>query len=552
VTLSGTVRKTVGDAAASPVLREVAMDAQIAAPPDKEELAPHARLPGEPAEPSAEKGLGDCAAALEPGEALGPSSLAAPTGPPEADHQIGSGAGSRAARGTDAADGPESRRFRARLKRLARRWKRRHILLAGVAVLALGATTFLASPYNQIYPVPQMASTVRHWAAEAGFQPPEPLAPAASLAGVPVPPAEPVTREKYQPKKKDQQLQELLGFREPARAPGSAPGEGQPENETATRVPTARKAPVAPPVSAAASSSPPIGHDPAGRGRDEPPPGYVPSEPGSRPSLPPAASEPASAEAGGSPGRDVADGKAASRSARVPPVASGRNDATAAVVASLPKSVEATPSSPVAQPPAAIAAPAEVSRPFATPGADPVKTAGELHAAPMAPKDQVQVLELVTQVAAMLRDLRAQDAQLRADFGKAASDNATRIADFERRLALAEARHAVSAAQEAGELAPSTSASASPKPSSPAPTVPVQLTRAEIEVRGPNLGAVKRYRVQAASPGLALLAEVDRGGGDGAQRQVLVGDTIPGYGRIKAIGQRGTAWVVETEHGNIQ
>ena len=65
-------------------------------------------------------------------------------------------------------------------------------------------------------------------------------------------------------------------------------------------------------------------------------------------------------------------------------------------------------------------------------------------------------------------------------------------------------------------------------------------------------GAAKRYRVQAASPGLALLAEVDRGGGDGAQLQILVGDTIPGYGKVAAIGQRGTAWVVTTEHGDIQ
>jgi hypothetical protein len=49
-----------------------------------------------------------------------------------------------------------------------------------------------------------------------------------------------------------------------------------------------------------------------------------------------------------------------------------------------------------------------------------------------------------------------------------------------------------------------------------------------------------------------LLAEIDRGGGDGAQLEVLVGDTIPGYGKITSIGQRGTAWVVTTEHGNIQ
>jgi hypothetical protein len=58
--------------------------------------------------------------------------------------------------------------------------------------------------------------------------------------------------------------------------------------------------------------------------------------------------------------------------------------------------------------------------------------------------------------------------------------------------------------------------------------------------------------VQAASPGLALLAEVERGGGEGAQIQVVVGDTIPGYGRVKDISQRGTTWSVTTENGAIQ
>jgi hypothetical protein len=68
----------------------------------------------------------------------------------------------------------------------------------------------------------------------------------------------------------------------------------------------------------------------------------------------------------------------------------------------------------------------------------------------------------------------------------------------------------------------------------------------------PVPSAPKIYRVQAASPGLALLAQVDRGGGDGAQMQVVVGDTVPEYGRVKSIAQKGTAWVVTTEHGAIQ
>ena len=72
-----------------------------------------------------------------------------------------------------------------RLPAAAPWWKRRQMLLLGVAVIALsgaGASAFLVSPYNRVYSVPQMASTVRHWAAEMGIPRTEPVAPAASLA----------------------------------------------------------------------------------------------------------------------------------------------------------------------------------------------------------------------------------------------------------------------------------------------------------------------------------------------------------------------------------
>jgi hypothetical protein len=419
------------------------------------------------------------------------------------------------------------------------------MLLLGAAVIALGAagaSAFLVSPYNRVDSVPQMASTVRHWAAEMGIQRTEPLAPAASLAGVPAAPAAPVTREKYQPKGRDQQLQEVLALR------GGAP-EGSRNGGQSANGPPAAAAPIR-------------GQDAGASDRDAPPPGYVPSEPGTNPASFPAAPHV-------QPAVEAPSGAPASPAVTPPALRAGEppHDATTAVLAALgPASQPAGSSPPSPAPPAQAAAPAPPAFPV-KPG-DPVETAGQLRPAALTPADQVQVLELVTQMAAMVRDLRAQHAQLRSDLAKTAADNAARLADFERRLALAEARHALSVAQTAGDppasLPPgSASGPAGEAPAAPgsgagqagsatAVTAPVAVTMVAAALPGSDKSPAKRYRVQAASPGLALLAEIDRGGGDGAQLEVLVGDTIPGYGKITSIGQRGTAWVVTTEHGSIQ
>ena len=431
--------------------------------------------------------------------------------------------------------------------------KRRQTLLLGAAVIALGAagaSAFLVSPYNRVAPVPQMASTVRHWAAEMGIQRTEPLAPAASLAGVPTEPGEPVTREKYPPRRKGQQLQELLGLH--GGAPEGLRGDGQSANGPAAAAPV---------LSAE-------GRDAHPSGRDASPPGYVPSEPGSNPasSLAAPGIKPAVEATGAAPPSprppEPAEAPPPALPAGEPP-----HDATAGILAALgPASKPAGSSVPSPAPPAQADAPPPPAAPVKP--LDPVETTGALRPAPLTPADQVQVLELVTQMAAVVRDLRGQQTQLRADFGKTAADNTARLRDFERRLALAEARHALSAAQIAGEpLASLPSASVS-VPASEAPaargssagqgssaiaaTAPVLVTPAAAALPASDKGAAKRYRVQAASPGLALLAEMDRGGGDGAQLEVLVGDTIPGYGKITSIGQRETAWVVTTEHGSIQ
>jgi hypothetical protein len=59
------------------------------------------------------------------------------------------------------------------------------------------------------------------------------------------------------------------------------------------------------------------------------------------------------------------------------------------------------------------------------------------------------------------------------------------------------------------------------------------------------------YRIQAASPGLAMLSRVD-GSPDDRPVEVAIGTQIPGYGKVLSIEQHGEAWVVKADRGSIQ
>jgi len=494
------------------------MDTHIATPPLREEAGPtlSARLPGEPD--------------LDAGSATGDG-----TGPLHAGDRL-------------ATSGPQVRR--------------RYALLTTASFVALalaGASAFLVSPYNHVMPVPRMVSTVHDLAAKVGINLDRPLAPAASLANVPIPPpAGPMIRPKYVEPSRKEQLAELLrlhgdvalaGSVAPAPSSGSAASlrETNPSGRLGTPVPTA---PGGHAVAAASASS---------QGPAPAPAGYVPHEPGAPPEAPPAGVGPVVRQPTPAPLQ--------------PPQATPEGPASSPQAADLTKTVVAS-IEPPAQPAVALLAPSASPRspttrlrepvPAETPivhdvlpaaasdvgHPDPIKVASALRPAPLTAPDQVQVLELVTQMAAMVRDLRAQDASLRSDFAKTSADTGKRLDDFERRLVLAEARNAVASADAAG-AAPSVLVDDAATAHPMAPARPVTVTRPAAALPADGNGTAKRYRVQAASPGLALLAEIDRGGGDGAQIQASVGDTIPGYGRVKSVSQHGTTWVVATEHGNI-
>ena len=160
----------------------------------EEERFASAYLPGEIAEPVPEEAF---AAEIFPEEEP-PALPASPQGAVPVPPAGGAAAGL----------GTAVRRLAVHLASVVpRSWNRRHMLLAGAAVIAFGAAGISLSmwPGTPAPPPPQQAGA-------AGVRP-MPLAPSAALARVPATPAEPSTRQKYAAQRQDQQLQQLLALR---------------------------------------------------------------------------------------------------------------------------------------------------------------------------------------------------------------------------------------------------------------------------------------------------------------------------------------------------
>lgn len=170
------------------------------------------------------------------------------------------------------------------------------------------------------------------------------------------------------------------------------------------------------------------------------------------------------------------------------------------------------------------------------------------------------MLNEVARLAIVVRDIRAENTALKARVESTADRFDQAVADFDRRLALAEAHGALNAAMGAD---PTIAEPPSPRGVAQPDQVVTLAASGRSPVAGSTRGvatgavlpasatsaAAVRYRVTAASPGLAMLALVDRSGGEGAQIQVTTGDQVPGYGRVTAIQQRGASWIVQTDKG---
>ena len=164
----------------------------------------------------------------------------------------------------------------------------------------------------------------------------------------------------------------------------------------------------------------------------------------------------------------------------------------------------------------------------------------------MTETQEIQVLSLVTQLGAIIRDQRTEIASLRADQEKTSSTVQLRLNDFDRRLLLAEARGAIGAAMGA---ATTVSAAATTSTAPPAGKSPVELTTATTvappDSRPIAIASRPPRLVSPCSPrSIAVAAKVRN------CRSPLA--NVPGYGKVTDIAQHGTAWVVQTEHSAIQ
>jgi hypothetical protein len=168
----------------------------------------------------------------------------------------------------------------------------------------------------------------------------------------------------------------------------------------------------------------------------------------------------------------------------------------------------------------------------------------------MTEPQQIQVLDLVTELGTLMRDEKMEIAGIRSDQQRNDASVEAKLADYGRRLSLAEAKGAITAAMDAA----SESLAAAASPSAPS-GLPLPLTQASNTAGSTATVAAdspRRYRVQAASPNLAMLSEIDLNGDDGGELEIALGDAVPGYGRVTGIVQRGTIWVVETDRGTIE
>ena len=157
-------------------------------------------------------------------------------------------------------------------------------------------------------------------------------------------------------------------------------------------------------------------------------------------------------------------------------------------------------------------------------------------------KAETQTSDQISRLAAIVTRLTGQVKDLEGQVRTMSASAQEKLADLSRRVSLSESRSAVAAAERANGSQEASAASASA-------AVRGQAEGLRIKVAG--VDQKRNYRIQAASPGLAMLSAID-GGPDDRPVEVAIGTDLPGYGKVRSIEQHGQAWVVKADRGSIE
>jgi hypothetical protein len=161
-----------------------------------------------------------------------------------------------------------------------------------------------------------------------------------------------------------------------------------------------------------------------------------------------------------------------------------------------------------------------------------------------AEKAETHTLEKIAELGALMTRLTGQVKDLQDKVQTLSTGAEEKFADLTRRVALGEANRAVASAENAGSagLAGPAQAKGPADGSEAQEGTRTKVAAAEVK---------RNYRIQAASPGLAMLTAVD-GSPDDRPVEVAIGTELPGYGRVLSIEQHGQAWVVKADRGSIE
>jgi hypothetical protein len=159
-------------------------------------------------------------------------------------------------------------------------------------------------------------------------------------------------------------------------------------------------------------------------------------------------------------------------------------------------------------------------------------------------KAETQTSDQIAQLAAIVTRLTGQVKDLQGQVQTESAGSEAKLADLTRRVSMSESKSAVAAAERAN-ISPA--ADGSDAAASAGAEGQAQGVRMKVAVADQK----RNYRIQAASPGLAMLSAIDGGPAD-RPVEVAIGTDLPGYGKVRSIEQHGQAWVVKTDRGEIE